>query len=498
MLTMFRVERARLVEEIWSKSQQNSVLITGSPGIGKSWLVAQLVRTSIKQRRPHLPIIAEEYPVDSLEALQLALRLTTDVISFLRSLPGSPVLIIDGLDSLRSDPSQRTFRELIRNVTQQVPNCSIIASIRTFDLRQSQEFQRLFFSSDVSTRKPFSELAVPLLLDEELADVANQVSALSSPIRNATGDFRQLLRNPFNLRLASELSEAGTPPDELGGFHSQVQLLTKYWEWRIETPTDHHDRIELLRAVAKAMIDQKSLSVPKPDVYKTEQGTLFDRLLSDEILRQSVTGRVSFTHNILFDYAVARLAWDETSITQFIEADPSRTIFFRPSLAYFFHYLWLLDRNLFWKLSFSFFESTKLPERARIIPAVTIYEASRLLTDLDPILPCATDAQTRGVVGTLRAAQALRGLQSSARTLWLAVLAKLTANLKIEFINEYTLLLKNADETKTSEETSVIFLTATSLLLWIWQEGEKEDRDQAVRLADFGAAHVLPIILRNY
>ncbi len=192
---MFRVERARLVEEIWSKSQQNSVLITGSPGIGKSWLVAQLVRTSIKQRRPHLPIIAEEYPVDSLEALQLALRLTTDVISFLRSLPGSPVLIIDGLDSLRSDPSQRTFRELIRNVTQQVPNCSIIASIRTFDLRQSQEFQRLFFSSDVSTRKPFSELAVPLLLDEELADVANQVSALSSPIRNATGDFRQLLRN---------------------------------------------------------------------------------------------------------------------------------------------------------------------------------------------------------------------------------------------------------------------------------------------------------------
>lgn len=495
---MFRIERARLVEDIWSKSQQNSVLITGSPGIGKSWLAVQVGRYCHKQGQLYLPIIAEEYPVNSVEELQSALRLKSDVISFLRSLPGTPVLIIDGLDSLRSDPSQRTYRELIRRVTQQVPNCTIIASIRTFDLRQSQEFQRLFFSSDASKHKPFIEMPVPLLLDDELSAVASQVPALEPLVRNATGDFRQLLRNPFNLRLASELSEAGTPADELGGFHSQVQLLTKYWEWRIETPADHHDRIELLRVVAKAMVDQKSLSVAKAEVYKSEWGTLFDRLQSDEILRQSVTSRVSFAHNILFDYAVARLVWDETTITQFIVDDPSRTIFFRPSLAYFFHYLWLLNRDLFWKLSFSFFESTKLPERARIIPAVTIYEASRLLDDLNPILPCATEAQTRAVVGTLRAAQALGGLQSSARILWLAVLAKLTANLKVEFINEYTFLLKNAHETKTPEESSVIFLTATSLLLWIWEESEQEGRDQAIRLADFGAVQVLPIVLQNY
>src|SRR5258707_11299851 len=107
---MFRIDRTRLVEKIWSKSQENSVLITGSPGIGKSWLVAQLVKHCQKQRRPSLSVIAEDYPVSSLEELQSALRFKTDVISFFRSLPGNPVLIIDGLDSLRSDPSQRTFR----------------------------------------------------------------------------------------------------------------------------------------------------------------------------------------------------------------------------------------------------------------------------------------------------------------------------------------------------------------------------------------------------
>jgi hypothetical protein len=171
-------------------------------------------------------LIAENYPVSSLEGLQSALGFKTDVISYLRAFPDAPVLIIDGLDSLRSDPSQRTFRELIRGVTREAPKCSIIASIRSFDLRQSQEFQKLFFSSEASKGKPFAEVPVPVLSDEELSGVASQDSALGSLLRTATGEFRQLLRNPFNLRLASSLSEAGTSSDELRGFHSQVQLLT--------------------------------------------------------------------------------------------------------------------------------------------------------------------------------------------------------------------------------------------------------------------------------
>ena len=445
---MFRIDRARLVEEIWSKSQQNSVLITGSPGIGKSWIIAQVGRYCKKQGQPYLPLSAEQYPVNSIEELQPALHLKTDVISFFRSLPGSPILMIDGLDSLRSDPSQRTFRELIRRVTQEVPRCSVVASIRTFDLRQSQEFHRLFFSSGVSEPKPFIEVPIPLLSNDELSIVGDQEPALTSLLRNATGEFRQLLSNPFNLRLAWELSTAGTSPEELGGFHSQVQLLNKYWDWRIETPADHHDRKAFLTVVARAMVEQKSLSLAGADIYNAKPGDVFDRLQSDEVIRQSATGRVSFAHNILFDYGVARLLWDETTITQFIEVDLSRTIFFRPSLAYFFHYLWLSDRQLFWKLSFSFFESATLPERARIIPAVTIFEASRVLEDLNPILPCSTDAQTNAVVGVLRAAQTLGALQSSARELWLTVLEKLVPNLRLDFINEYTNLLKSADESK--------------------------------------------------
>ncbi len=90
---MFRISRPSLIAEIWSKSQSSSVLITGSPGAGKSWLVAQLVRNCQNQERPHLALIAEDYPVDSLEELQSALGFKMGVVSFLRSLPGGHVIV---------------------------------------------------------------------------------------------------------------------------------------------------------------------------------------------------------------------------------------------------------------------------------------------------------------------------------------------------------------------------------------------------------------------
>ena len=497
---MFRVRRPSVVSQVWSQSQLGSVLVTGSPGVGKSWLIAQIVRACVRERRPYLAIIAEDYPVRSLEELQLALGLKADVLTFLRSLATNPVLIIDGLDSLRSDPSQRTFRELIRKIPRNSPQCMVVASIRTFDLRQSEEFQSLFFSSSSPyVDKPFREVVLPLFSDEELVDASRQVPALEPLISNSAGEFRMLLRNPFNLRLAAELVEGGTPPSEIAPLRSQVHLLTKYWSWRVETHLDQHERKAFLRRVAREMVTKNALSVAESDIDSAKLSSTFSNLLSDEVLRQSATNRISFTHNILFDYAAARLLLDEESLVPFIKEEPSRTIFFRPSLAYFFHYLWLRDRALFWRTAFRFFESTTLPERARVIPSVTIYEVAEQLEDLRPILPPVSQAQTQGVAGTLRAVQALGGLRSTThRQLWLAVLVTLASSPKLTFINEFTALLNAADESKTPDEAPDVLRAASQLLRWIWSPGLDMRRSQTVSLADFGAARLLPIIVRNY
>ena len=498
---MFRVNRSSLLSDILLQSQSGSVLITGSPGSGKSWLAAQVVRTCIRKKRPHLAIIAEDYPVNSLEELRTALGFKTDILTFLRSLPGDPVLIIDGLDSLRSDPSQRTFRDLIRRLPLQAPKCSVVASIRTFDLRQSEEFQSLFFSSSSPFQdKPFREIALPLLSDDELAEVSRQLPALEPLLRNADGEFRQLLRNPFNLTLAAELVQGGTPASEIAPLRSQVQLLTKYWAWRVDTPSDHYERNALLRDITRTMVNRNSLSVSEADIAAPQYAGSFSRLQSDEVLRQSVTSRISFSHNILFDYATARLLLDEETVVAFIQEDPSRTIFFRPSLAYFFHYLWLRDRALFWKTAFLFFDSgTMLPERARVIPAVTVYEAAQTIADLEPIISVSSQAELQGIAGTLRAVQALGGLHSATRRkLWLDVLTTLASNPGILFINEFTALLNAADESKTAAEAAVVLTAASQLMQWIWNPNIGRSRNQAISLADFGANRVLPLILKNY
>src|SRR5262249_30577936 len=151
---------------------------------------------------------------------------------------------------------------------------------------------------------------------------------------------------------------------------------------------------------------------PEDKVYIEGKSATFTKLLSDEILREGVTGRISFTHNILFDYSVSRLLLDEDTVFSFIKEDTSRTIFFRPSLAYFNHHLWLRDRSLFWKVAFLFFSDREIPERARILPSIAIFEAARSIDELEPLMLSSASAANTGIAGVLRAVQALGGLQS--------------------------------------------------------------------------------------
>ena len=232
---MFRIARGPLESQIWELSRSNSVLITGSPGSGKSWTIAQFVRRCKAERRPCLPLIAEDFSVESLEQLRIALNFKTDVLSFVSSLSHEPVVVIDGLDALRSEPSQHTFRELIRQISQRAPQCTIVASIRTFDLRQSEELKTLFFSeAAAASGRGFQQVTVPPLTDADLHQAISQAPVLQSLLTHAEGEFRNLLRNPFNLHLALQLLESGMTSNELSDLHTQVQLLTRYWDSRIE------------------------------------------------------------------------------------------------------------------------------------------------------------------------------------------------------------------------------------------------------------------------
>jgi len=461
-------------------------------------MIAQLIRECRAENRPYLPIAAEDFDIRSVDELGSALQFKTGILSFLKALGTRPVLLIDGLDALRGELSQRAFRELIRRVSREVPNCSVIASIRIFDLQQSEQLQQLFFSSwpGRSVARTFTEVAVSPFSEEDLEAVIQQVPGLGPLVESSRTEMGELLRIPFNLHIAASLIQSGVTAEALAGFQSQVQLLDKYWRLRIEEPNDSSNRKQLLRSIVTEMVNNKSLSVAEV-VVDSAPSEVIAGLQSDEILRKGVTGRVSFSHNILFDYGSARLLLDEETVFSFVRDDPSRTIFYRPTLSYFFRNLWVKDRNLFWSTAFSFIAAKDLPERATIVPAIVIQEAAGSLDDLAPLIGSSSPAKNKAIAGVLRAIQTLGGMTGERRRLWIDALHSISDGLDLEFINEYISLLSTASETSdASEDGAYIGKIACRFLRWIWRIAPELERHQAVTVSDIGAARVFPIAMK--
>jgi len=494
---MFRVKRSEFIARIWELSKSRSVLLTGGPGIGKSWTVAQLIRECQRQSRPYLPITAEDFDIRTIDELATALHFRTDILTFLRSLAADPVLIIDGLDALRGEYSQRAFRELIRRTRQEVPKCSVVASIRTFDLQQSEQLRDLLFGSNDRSHLPFAEIVVPLFSEEDLLEVTRQVPGIAPLLARTEAEIVDLLRTPFNLQLAVQLLDAGLALDELSIMHSQVQLLEKYWRLRVEAGPAAFDNRAFLCRMVNAMIERKTLSIAEAAISSEGRNASLVYLQSVEVVRSGVTGRLAFTHNILFDYSVARLMLDEETVFDFTKSDPSYTIFYRPALALFFHHLWFRDRNLFWNVTQTFFSDESVPERGRVIPAVTICEAVGRLEELEPLFSEGLSSAT-GITLVLRAVQALGIMNSRRRPIWIAAMAHFQERLDLAFINEFMAILGNIGTSVLPGERASVATLARNLLQWMWATGANVDRATAIQLGDLGASRVFPIIVKLY
>jgi hypothetical protein len=493
---VFNVQRLDFVSRLWDLTKAKSVVLTGAPGVGKSWTVGQIIKKCKQQNRKFLPLAAEDFDIKSIDELRESIGFKTDVLSVLASFGPESLLIIDGLDALRGEPSQKTFRNLMESVNDRVQTCNILVTVRTFDLRQSSELQHLFF--DFRNPRPFESVTTSPFSDEDLDIAAQQVPSLQSVLTGtARTEIRDLLRIPFNLRLAVELLETGFGIDEFSTIHSQVQLLQRYWFMRVESAPDGFDRKELLRQIVREMVDRKALSIREETAYSPGHSKALRSLRSAEVLRESVTDRVSFSHNILFDYAVARLLLDEEEIFGFLKTDSSRIIFFRPSVLHFFHHLWWNNRDVFWTLAFRFLNTDELPERAKVVPAIVITDASRSLSDVESILEDQA-ARKSAVPIVLRAVQALGSLESRQRSLWLGFLEKLSFAIELEFINEFVAVLWIANQHLRAVEKAQIGSISRRFLKWMWNTADTVPRHQGRQIASIAASRVIPIVMGLY
>jgi hypothetical protein len=398
-----------LPSTVLGATTEDSLLITGDPGVGKSASAFELISTLEGEGRDVLAFAADALDVDSLGQLRDELGLEHEVVDVLRNWPGvgPGVLVIDGLDAARGEGTQDALLDLIAATSITASRWNVVASIRRFDLRYNHKLKELFPVEPAATvpREYVSaefdtvrHLVVPDLSDEELSQLGDLAPALGAFLEAAPDDLRDLARVPFNLRLLAELVRLDVDPSELEPVTTQVQLLDKYWEYRVIGSDREGDaRRAVVGEVVRDMVANRRLQANRRNVVGADSPAALNHLLSEYVLAEQGSGSgpvedeiITFSHHVLFDYAVERalLRGTDEARTEAILANPDLLIFARPSFDLHFRHLWEADaeRRRFWDASVDLASAQGVPRIGRVIAPVAAAELIRDVDDFRPLL----------------------------------------------------------------------------------------------------------------
>jgi hypothetical protein len=271
-------------------------------------------------------LATDRLEISSLFNLKAEIGLDHEITDVLKNWQGLKpgYLVIDAVDAARGDAAEQAVLSLIRTVVGANTRWRVVASIRKFDLRYSTELQQLFrrqvntgISADFLDPE-FSQVQhvnIPCLQADEIDALRTEAPELHRMYACASEDFRELLRVPFNLRLASDLLGSGVRQDELAPIRTQLELLSRYWLHRVVQRHGGDDREAILRRTVEAMVHTRQLRVERATALGPGPAAALEQLLSSHVLAEWQPApaihpdrySLAFTHNLLFDYAGSQL-----------------------------------------------------------------------------------------------------------------------------------------------------------------------------------------------
>lgn len=446
-------------DELVAAAVAGSLLVTGDPGVGKSAGFYELVRALKERDRDVLLLAADALSGGSLGDLRDEIGLDHEVVDVLRNWPGSEnaFLVVDALDAARGENTQAMLLDLIPAVSVNAPRWLVAASIRRFDLRYTEKLKDLFLADPgipvaadyISPEFPtVRHFVVPVLSDDELAQLETLALELHALVDGASTDLRELARVPFNLRLLAELVSLNVAQAELEPISTQVQLLDKYWQHRVLGSDGGGDAKEsVLRTVVEAMIERRELRVNRDGIAKPDTADPLNALLGEHVLaeREEAGGHVErnvlqFSHHVLFDFSVDRLLLrgTEDRLPEAVAERPDLLLVVRPSFDLHYRHLWQLDatRQRFWDLTCALASRDDVPQIGKIIGPTIAAELVAEIDDLKPLLEALASDDTatrsaaeevlRHLIGALVGGDlALDDLGEARMTAWAAFSAAL-------------------------------------------------------------------------
>lgn len=353
----FAVDRA---ESPVLLAAEGSYVLTGEPGCGKSGALYRLARDLIG-RGEDIVLLT----VDTLGAQPGTIRddvqLSQSLLALLRDWPGDSraTLLVDGLDASRTSPLTWLV-SLVRGLARS--RWRVIATMRRFDLRHSHIWTEVFAGSPVSgqvehvddTLLGVRHFVLGSFSADELTTLSEQQPEVAQLVSGANEHLKDLVRNPFNLRLACELLESGVSQASLAAARDQLELLQKYWAVRVTRHTDSPARLRVLELLSATMLEKRVLRASGaciPDgLLNARTGLVQDGVVNEIPSRLKAGGSPSmaYSHHILFDYSVAALILagdDDSQLVPRLRKDPNLVLVARPSIDLHLADLWHLDND---------------------------------------------------------------------------------------------------------------------------------------------------------
>lgn len=289
-----------------------SLIVIGESGAGKTSALVALAQARRGAGDTVVFLSVDRFPNVAIAAdLQSELTLEHSLVEVLGAAPGghSKLLIIDALDAARGGTAEGVFAQLIETLSRAASDWEIVASIRTFDLRNGRRFRdampgpppaSAFAEPTLGTVRHFQ---VPRLADEDLDAAGTAAADLGTLLAAAPDKLRELLRNVFNLSLAAQLLADGASPDSIRIVATQSDLIDAYEDRRL-TGTALR---QAAAASVEAMVRRRRLTVRKVVVAHDQ----LDAVIQTGVLAES-GDLVSFSHHVLFDHVAGRffLEWD--------------------------------------------------------------------------------------------------------------------------------------------------------------------------------------------
>ena len=280
----------------------SAVVLVGASGVGKSAVARAFYEARVTNGERTLWFDARSFERPDFTSFEADLRLQTPLAELLSTTSGpSPVLILDGLDRLYSEPAFRIVAMLLRLVREPTPSTqwSLVIPCQGQEWsRVLESIQRAGFSGDV-----WKQVEIPRLSAQELLPVGMSIPALARLF--LLPRMANLLSNLKMLDLVTRRVDAGDFVDS-STWVGESSIAEWFWTAEVDQGVDRIARGSFARRLGQLQADLLLASVPVESFGIAELAPL-ETLAADRICLQVSGDRLAFAHDLYGDWARLRI-----------------------------------------------------------------------------------------------------------------------------------------------------------------------------------------------